>query len=312
MKSGDAVILIAHGTVEDLDDLPEFLKNIRRGHAAPPELLAEVRRRYEAIGGRSPLNAINRDVAKRLENRLGVPVRTANRLFRPYPEAVVAELASLGAERIVVVPLAQHSAAIYGEAVKDAVKKAGLDLRVDAATNWGRTPELTEAFARSVMSALDEVSEPERTSILFTAHSLPVSVIEGGDPYETEVRASAEAVAERVRELAPGRFVDHGVAFQSQGMSTGPGGRPMAWLGPDLRTRLDALAAAGRKEVVVAPIGFLADHVEILYDLDIEARSWAEELGITLRRAPSLNASDGLVAALASVASGVAASHGDE
>ncbi len=321
MRSGDAVLLIAHGTVEELDELPEFLANIRRGHAAPPELLAEVRRRYEAIGGRSPLNAINRDVAKRLENRLGVPVRTANRLFHPYPEAVVAELASLTppAKRIVVVPLAQHSAAIYAEAVKDAVKKAGLDLVVEAATNWGRTPELTEAFARSVVSALDEVpeGERERTSILFTAHSLPVSVIEGGDPYETEVRASAEAIAARVRELVrdtPGRFVDHGVAFQSQGMSTGPGGRPMAWLGPDLRSRLEALAAPGRgrKQVVVAPIGFLADHVEILYDLDIEARSWAEELGITLRRAPSLNASEGLVDALASVANAVAARPGGE
>jgi len=312
MKAGDAVLLIAHGTVEDLDDLPEFLKNIRRGHAAPPELLAEVRRRYEAIGGRSPLNAINRELAKRLENRLGVPVRTANRLCEPYPEAVLAELASAGAKRVVVVPLAQHSAAVYGDAVKEAARKAGLELQNDAAANWGRTPELTEAFARAIVTALDEVpaGERDRTSVLFTAHSLPVSVIEAGDPYEVEVRASAEDVVARVRELAPGRFVDHGVAFQSQGMSTGAGGRPMAWLGPDLRTQLEVLAARGRKEVVVAPIGFLADHVEILYDLDIEARSWAEELGITLRRAPSLNASDGLVDALASVASGVPRTEG--
>ncbi len=307
MKPGDAVLLIAHGTVEELDDLPEFLKNIRRGHAAPPELLAEVRRRYEAIGGRSPLNAINREVAKSLENRLGVPVRTANRLFHPYPEAVLTDLAAEGAERIVVVPLAQHSAAVYGDAVKEAARAAGLELRIDAAPNWGRAPELTEAFARAIVTALDEVpdGERDRTSLLLTAHSLPVSVIEAGDPYEDEVRASAEDVAARVRELAPGRFVDHGVAFQSQGMSTGPGGRPMQWLGPDLRRRLDALAARGRKEVVIAPIGFLADHVEILYDLDIEARSWADELGITLRRAPSLNASDGLVDVLASVARSV-------
>jgi ferrochelatase len=312
MRAGDAVLLIAHGTVEELDDLPEFLKNIRRGHAAPPELYAEVRRRYEAIGGRSPLNAINRDLAKGLENSLGVPVRTANRLFHPYPQSVLTDLAAEGATRIVVVPLAQHSAAVYGDAVKEAAEKAGLDLRIDAATNWGRMPELTEAFARSIVSALDLVpdGERDRTSLLLTAHSLPVSIIEAGDPYEDEVRASAEEIVARVREIAPGRFVDHGVAFQSQGMSTGPGGRPMAWLGPDLRGRLEALAARGRKEVVIAPVGFLADHVEILYDLDIEARSWAEELGITLRRAPSLNASDGLVDALATVARSVP--RGDE
>lgn len=312
--SDSAVVLVAHGTVDSLDELPEFLKNIRRGHPAPPELLAEVRRRYEAIGGQSPLNAINRELAQRLEARLGMPVRTANRLFHPYPKDVLPELVEGGAKRVLVVPLAQHSAPIYGDAVKAAAQEAGLDVQVLAAPNWGRTPELTEAFARSVVETLARVpdGERDRTSLLFTAHSLPVSIIEAGDPYEDELRASAEAVAARVRDLAPGRFVDHLVAFQSQGLSAGPGGRPMAWLGPDLRSRLEVLAARGRKEVVIAPIGFLADHVEILYDLDIEARGWAEELGITLRRAPSLNASDGLVDALAAVTRSIAARHEGE
>ena len=300
----DAVLLVAHGTVESLDELPEFLTNIRRGHAPPPELLAEVRRRYEVIGGKSPLNAINLELARRLEVRLGVPVRAANRLFRPYPKEVLEALAQGGTRRVLVVPLAQHSAAIYGESVKQAAREAGLDLTVVAAANWGRTPELTEAFARSIARALAEVpsGERDRTALMMTAHSLPVSIIEAGDPYETELRASAEDVAKRVRELAPGRFVDHTVAFQSQGMSTGPGGRPMAWLGPDLRARLEVMAARGRREVVIAPIGFLADHVEILYDLDIEAKGWAEELGIMLRRSESLNTSDGLLDALAVVA----------
>lgn len=309
MNAGsDAVVLVAHGTVEELDELPEFLTNIRRGHAPPPELLAEVRRRYELIGGRSPLNAINREVAHRLEEKLGVPVRAANRLFRPYPAPILEALALAGTRRVLVVPLAQHSASIYGESVKQAVRDAGLKLEVVAASNWGRTPELTEAFAQSIARTLGEVpsGERDRTTLMMTAHSLPMSIIEGGDPYETEVRASGELIAARVRELAPGQFVDHTIAFQSQGMSSGPGGRPMAWLGPDLRTRLEVMAARGRKEVVIAPIGFLADHVEILYDLDIEARGWADELGITLRRAASLNASDGLVEALAVVARGLA------
>jgi ferrochelatase len=310
-RAGDSVLLIAHGTVDSLDELPAFLKNIRRGHDAPPELLAEVRRRYEAIGGQSPLNAINREIAARLEARLGVPVRTSNRLFAPYPKDVLAELVSLGAKRVVVVPLAQHSAQIYGDAAKDAVKEANLDLVVEAASNWGRIPELTLAFARSIVETLEAVpaAERERTTLLLTAHSLPVSVIQAGDSYEVELRASAADVALRVRELG-GQFAEHAVAFQSQGMSTGPGGRPMAWLGPDLRTSFAEVAGRGHTQVVVAPIGFLADHVEILYDLDIEARSWAEELGITLRRAPSLNASDGLVDALAAVVRGVTSSEG--
>ena len=303
-----AVVLIAHGTVEVLDDLPEFLANIRRGRPAPPELLAEVRRRYEAIGGHSPLNAINREIAQKLEARLDMPVRNANRLFRPYPKDVLTELARAGTKQIFVVPLAQHSAHVYGEDAKNAAKEAGLELEIVAAPNWGRIRELTEAYARSIVSALDQVADGERdrTSLLLTAHSLPMSVIEAGDKYEDEFRGSAEDVAARVRELAPGRFVDHAIAFQSQGMSAGPGGRPMAWLGPDLRSRLENFAARGRKEVVIAPIGFLADHVEILYDLDIEARAWAEELGLSLRRAPSLNASDDLIDALAVVVRSVA------
>ena len=155
--------------------------------------------------------------------------------------------------------------------------------------------------------------ERDRTSLLLTAHSLPVSVIDAGDPYEDELRASAEDVAARVRELAPGALRRSRRRVPEPGhVAPGPGGRPMAWLGPDLRAQLEVLAARGRKEVVVAPIGFLADHVEILYDLDIEARSWAEELGITLRRAPSLNASDGLVDALAAVARGVPRGAEDE
>ena len=310
-RAGDSVLLIAHGTVDSLDDLPAFLKNIRRGHDAPPELLAEVRRRYEAIGGQSPLNAINRDVAKRLEERLGVPVRTSNRLFSPHPKDVLTELVSVGAKRVVVVPLAQHSAQIYGDAVKEAAKAAALDVQVEAAPNWGRTPALTLAFAREILATLEQVPADarSRTTLLLTAHSLPTSVIEAGDRYEIELRASAEDVAAKVRELG-GAFADHAVAFQSQGMSSGPGGRPMTWLGPDLRTCFAELATRGRTEVVIAPIGFLADHVEILYDLDIEARSWAEELGITLRRAPSLNASDGLVDALAAVVRSVTSSEG--
>lgn len=296
MKTG--VVLVAHGTVDSLDDLPEFLANIRRGQAPTPELLAEVRRRYEAIGGRSPLNTINRELAGKLEAALGVPVRAANRLFRPYPKEVLAELAGLGVTRVVGLPLAQHSAAIYGEAVKAAAREVSGIEEVVCAPNWGRRPALVRAFADAIAKVA--ASGGER-ALVTTAHSLPVSVIASGDPYEREVRASADDV---VHELASRgvRFAEHVVAFQSQGMSSGPSGRPVEWMGPDLRSALEGLASRGRKEVVLAPLGFLADHVEILYDLDIEAKGWAKDLGIVLSRSASLNAGEGIVSALAELA----------
>jgi ferrochelatase len=291
-----AVLLVAHGTVDSLDELPEFLANIRRGHPPPPELLAEVRRRYEAIGGVSPLNAINRSLAAKLEAKLGVPVRMGNRLAKPYARDVLAEIAD--ATRVAVIPLAQHSAYVYADYVKSFAAEIAPRAELVYAPNWGQAPALLDAFARRVRDALASLpaARRDRTTVVTSAHSLPLSVIRGGDAYEDEVRASAAAVASRldgVRTL---------VAFQSQGMSAGPGGRPVEWLGPDLPATLDAIAGLGDTHVVVAPIGFLADHVEILYDLDIEATAWAMERGLTLSRTESLNDEDDFVDVLAGVA----------
>lgn len=305
MSGRTAVLLVAHGTVDALDDLPAFLANIRHGRPAPPEVLAEVRRRYEAIGGQSPLNAINRELAEKLGHRLMVEARFANRLWKPYAEEVLADLAGDGVSHVVAVPLAQHSAHVYAASVEEAVKKvAGIE-DVRCAGNWGRVPELTRAFAASIAETLARVPEgqADATALVLTAHSLPQAVIDAGDAYEAEVRASAEdVVAElRTRGGRAAAFAEHVVAFQSQGMSTGPGGKPIAWLGPDLRATLEALAVRGRRHVVFAPIGFLADHVEILYDLDVEARGWAEERGILSYRTASLNAGDAIVETLAAV-----------
>lgn len=300
MKPG--LVLVAHGTVDALDDLPEFLTNIRRGHAPPAELLEEVRRRYEAIGGGSPLNAINRALAKAVGARLGVPARMANRLFRPYPKAALEELAAEGVTGVCVVPLAQHSAKIYGEAVESAAREVPAITRVVSASNWGRTPALSEAFAATILEAVEGIPAGARTALILTAHSLPVAVVQAGDPYEAEVRGSAADVVAIVRARAGDRLHHDAVAFQSQGMSTGPGGRPVQWLGPDLRSALAEAKERGATHVVVAPIGFLADHVEILYDLDIEAKAWAGELGLELRRSTSLNATERMVETIAGVA----------
>lgn len=295
----EAVVLAAHGTVDSLEDLPEFLTNIRHGHAPPPELLQETRRRYECIGGGSPLNAIHRTLAERLEAKIGLPVRLANRLFHPYPAETLAELVALGASRIYVVPLAQYSASIYGQAVVRAAEEAFPSaLEVVCAPNWGNRPELVDAFATTIVEALDAFDrEPvhEPRGVIFSAHSLPISVVRAGDPYEVEYRSSAASILSEVERRRPEVRIDHAVAFQSQGLSIGAGSRSVTWLGPDLRTTLEALRARDVRNVVFAPIGFLADHVEILYDLDVEAKGYCDALGMSFRRASLLNAEEPLV-----------------
>jgi ferrochelatase len=200
------------------------------------------------------------------------------------------------ADRVVVVALAQHSAHVYIRAVRDAL---GNGVEVVGPGNWGQTPALLDAFAARIRGVARTMTDEEReaATLLFTAHSLPKFVIEGGDPYEAEVRASAEAVATRVADIFP-RWQS---AYQSQGMSPGRGGRPLEWLGPDLRSALDAIAQSGSHGVVFAPIGFLADHVEILYDLDIEARGLVEARGMSYRRAASLDDADDFVEVLAAL-----------
>lgn len=295
-----AVLLVAHGTVERVEDMPEFLKNIRHGRPAPPDLVAEITRRYQAIGGRSPLLDITNEVARKLEAELDVPVRVAMRLFHPYVKDVLTALARTGFTDVFVLPLAQHSAHVYGDHAKKTATEAGLALHVTAAANWGREPLVTKAFADKIATALDEVPAEARarTALVLSAHSLPLSVIEAGDPYEKELRASAEDVAAAVRALRPGGFAEHVVCFQSEGATAGG----MKWLGPSLRPTMEALAARGRDHLVLAPIGFLADHVEILYDLDIEAKAWAKELNVVTHRSASLNADPAFVDALAAIA----------
>ncbi len=292
-----AVLLASHGSIDDLDDLMAFVTNVRRGHAPPSDLVTELRRRYEAVGG-SPLNAISATVSRKLERRLGVPVEWASRLWKPYVRDVLLDLAKRGIDRVALVPLAQHSALVYAASARAAAEEAHVELV--CASNWGQTPALCQAFADRVIDAIGPPSGSGPTAVVMTAHSLPRSVIEAGDPYEREVRAAAATIAGLVaaRAKESTRFE---VAFQSQGLAGAGGANP--WLGPDIPTTLDAVSARGDRRVVFAPIGFLADHVEVLYDLDIEARAMAAGRGLAYARARSLNADDDFVEVLAAVSS---------
>jgi ferrochelatase len=282
-----AVLLVSHGTVDDLEDLPAFVTNVRRGHPPSPAALDELRRRYQAIGGRSPLNDITARLAAKLEARLGVRTVWASRLWKPPVRDVLVGLQGEGARRVAVVPLAPHSAHVYEQDARRAAE--GTALALACAPSWGGRAELHEAFATRIRECMEVGTS---STVVMTAHSLPRAAIDRGDPYERDVRGCAAAIAQRLGSAA--RTV---IAFQSQGL-----GSTLEWLGPDLPTVIAEAAARGDRRLVCAPIGFLSDHIEILYDLDIEAAAMARAHGMEWVRVRSLNDDDDLVGVLAAVA----------
>jgi ferrochelatase len=286
----DALLVTAHGTVQSLDEIPAFLQVIRRGRPASEQLVREVSRRYEAIGGRSPLSEITERQTQQVAARLGVRGYMGMRLWRPsITEALERALAD-GATRIISLPAAPFSTEIYHDAVARSLAELGAServvlLRVPA---YATHPALIDAFARRAREAgaLDPA-----VHVVFTAHSLPMIAVERGDRYPVLVRACVEAVASRLG-LSAAHWT---LAYQSQGASEEP------WLGPTLTETFDVLAAKGVRDVVLCPVGFLTDHVEVLYDLDIEAVAWAAERRIRVRRARTLNADPDGCDALAAV-----------
>jgi ferrochelatase len=287
-----AVLLTCHGTVERVEDIPAFVTNIRRGRPAPQEVVDEVRRRFERIGG-SPLMRITAAQGEALAARLGLPVAIAGRLFHPYPGEALAPLYEAGVRRVISLPLAPQSVHVYHAAVREAAAGfAGLELR--CAPPWGMEPALLDAFVETIDEGLARLPEEARSraAVILSAHSLPQRVIDAGDPYERQFREVAGEVARR---LAP-RGNPARIAFQSQGM-TGD-----AWIGPDLPATFAELAKEGVREALIAPIGFVADHVETLYDLDIEAPALARAAGLLLlSRAPAVNVRPRFIDALEAV-----------
>ena len=291
--SRDAILLVAHGTVSDLDDLPAFVARIRHGRPAPPGLLGDLRRRYEAIGG-SPLLRITEEQARALEVKTGLPVLLGMRLWEPSVEAALREAARRELTRLVLVPLAPFSVDVYGAAARRSLEAVRAELGSSApelvvCEPWGVEPAFVEAHRAALAARLALAGSGASTAVVLTAHSLPSVAIRAGDHYQAEVEASARAVAERLGQACE-------LCYQSQGADGGE------WLGPDLRQTFERLVQRGAKRVVLSPFGFLADHVETLYDLDIEAHSWAARMGLSLERVPALNTDPGLIAALHNVA----------
>ena len=282
-RARDGVLLVAHGTVASTDELPAFLAEIRRGRPPPEGLVEELRRRYDEIGG-SPLLALTDAQASALSRALDLPVFVAMRLWQPRVEQVVAKLGEY--ERLCVLPLAPFSAHVYNAAARAAFESLASQRlpRPVFVDNWGLDPGLIQAHVAAIRPILERADNT--AELVLSAHSLPKLVIDRGDPYARLVEAAARRIGEEL-----GRPVR--LSYQSQGVDGGE------WLGPDLAETLRALSASGVRSVVLAPFGFLADHVETLYDVDIEAKQLAEQLGLQFLRVPALNTHPQLIQTMA-------------
>jgi ferrochelatase len=281
------VLLLAHGTPDRLDDMPDYLRRVRGGREPSAELIEEMLANYAAIGGRSPLTDITRAQAQALARELGDGTRVfvGMRNWRPLVADALGEAVAAGVGELLAVPMAPQYSVLSVEKYRQAVEEARpAGLAVRFVTSWHDHPALLEAFAERLRASLSEGTRP---AVVFTAHSLPARVVEGGDPYAREVAATAAGVARRAG------LAEYRLAWQSAGRT------PEPWLAPTLESVLEELAAAGRREVLAVPVGFVCDHTEILFDLDIQARAQARARGLDLRRTESLNTSPPFIRALA-------------
>lgn len=298
-----ALLVMAYGGPNSLDDIEPYLLDIRGGRATPPELVEEIRERYALIGGRSPLLDITRAQAEALAaalNAEGTAIfkpYVGMRHWFPYIREAVEQIVADGLTRVVALVMAPHysrmSIGAYIKKVEEAVAELGADLDITYVRHWGDHPLYIEAVAEHIREALQKFApeERERVKLLFTAHSLPAAIMQQGDPYDAQLRATARLVAERLG-WPEERWL---FCYQSAGASNAK------WLGPDINDVLPELAAQGETAVLVAPVGFVADHVEILYDIDIEARQIAEAHGLHLERMASMNTAPRFIEALAAV-----------
>ena len=275
---------MAHGTPSSLDEMPEYLRIVRGGRPPSDELVAEMRENYGAIGGTSPLTAITEAQAAALRTRLGpaIPVAVGMRNWRPFIKEAVAELVAAGVTRVIGIPMAPQFSTLSVQKYVDAATAAlPAGVQLEAVQSFHVHPLLLDAFAERVRAAQPKPEE----LVVFTAHSLPVRAIESGDRYADEVAETARGVAERVG------ITRYDRAFQSAGRT------PEPWIGPAIGQLIDDRSVNIRKFLIV-PIGFVCDHTEILFDIDVQAAQTAREFSTSLRRTESLNTSPTFISML--------------
>jgi ferrochelatase len=295
-----AVLLLAHGTPQSLDEIPEYLRNVTGGRPMPDTVVEEIRHRYSLIGS-SPLTELTMEQGRLLSEALQLPVYVGMRNWKPYIADVVRQMRADGITSAVTICLApQNSRTSVGLYRRAAFAEAGNAIEMDFIDGWAEHPLLAQAFADRLQPVWQSLSARigSAAPVLFTAHSVPCRTIQAQpdsepDPYPVEAKRTAANVAAL---LAPQGLKNWYFAFQSQGMS-GP-----SWIGPTVEDTLTALRKEGHSAVVIQPIGFLCDHVEILYDIDIGFRDFGSGIGLEVVRPQSLNDSPLLTATLENLA----------
>ncbi|MBO0708263.1 MAG: ferrochelatase [Candidatus Dormibacteraeota bacterium] len=301
MTPTHGVVLMTFGSAQTADEVPAYLRSVRHGGEPDPDLVAEFQRRYRLVGW-SPLVRITQDQAAGVERLLAerhgdavYRVRAGMLHSAPAIDEAIQELARAGAQDYVGVVLApQYSPVImggYDRTLEAAVARHAAGARWTVAAPWHRIPAFLDDLSDRVAEALAALTDRESTEVLFTTHSLPKAVLDRDPAYMDQIRETIDRVVERAG-LRPGQWQ---FAYQSAGHT------PEPWLTPDLKDLLPSIRDRGRTAILVVPVQFLADHLEILYDLDVAAREEAEEAGLTYNRVPLPNTRPRFLAALADV-----------
>ncbi|MDA8234853.1 MAG: ferrochelatase [Clostridia bacterium] len=298
------VLIMGFGGPDSQEAIEPFMTRVMGGRQPSPELLAKIKARYDLIGGKSPLVEITMAQAKALEEALQnhgnyrVYVGMCN--WQPYIGAALEQMVRDGVDEACAISISPHRSRIttdsYEQELADAFAKLGSEPAINRkfeeialAGDWYDHPLFIGALALNAEEVLKKLPQREKVHVIFSAHSLPVSYVEGenADPYARQVEATVAALAPRLGDI------NWRLAYQSKGGGQGQ------WLGPTVEEVLDQLAAQGTKDVLVVPIGFAGEHIETLYDIDIDQRQHAEALGLNFHRSPALNTSPKFIEALA-------------
>jgi ferrochelatase len=288
------LLVMAYGGPNNLEEVESYLMDVRGYRPTSPEIVHEVRERYRKIGGRSPILERTQVQAQALATALNADSQdfkafVGMRHWHPFIKDTLAEMCDQGIERAVGLVMAPHYSRLSIEAYFKKVEEASSGIQIAGITNWHLLPAYLNALANRVRGALERFPESVRAEvpIIFTAHSLPERILEWGDPYPKQLQETVDGIMQLLGSHP------HEFAFQSAAISAEP------WLGPDAGEVIERHAAQGRKHILICPIGFVCEHVEILYDIDIVYQDFARKLGVQLERIDMLNDEPEMVSGLA-------------